>query len=144
MRIIWTSVSAGMVAVIAACSDTAEPTRPSADLPTTALSDRVAILGDRWIVWLSDDVDDVARLAEELIGREGERVIAIWQHTIRGFLANLDPERAATLREHPHVRSVHADIAFPALQSASWGWNGSTSAPCPWPATTRPFSMDRV
>lgn len=121
MRIIWTFVSAGMVAVIAACSDTAEPTRPSTDLPTTALSDRVAILEDRWIVWLSDDVDDVARLAKELIGREGERVIAIWQHTIRGFLANLDPGRAATLREHPQVRSVRADIAFPALQSASWG-----------------------
>lgn len=104
-----------------ACTELFEPSPPPTSAVSTDPHDVAELASDRWIVWLHDDAVDVRSVADELIDQEGERVLGLWEHTIRGFSANLDPERAVALRSNQLVRSVRSDVRLRAGRAASWG-----------------------
>lgn len=58
-----------------------------------------------------------AEAARELARAYGGRVLATWDHVLRGFLLEATEERARRLARHPAVEGVAQDVEVPALSA---------------------------
>lgn len=121
-------------ATLTACQDTSEPIAPDMQLrgPSASKSDKIA---GSYIVTLSDDVTDVAAVANELGIKHKGSLKHVYKSALKGFsIDDLSDEEAALLADDPRVEMIEADQVMTALTTqtgATWGLDRVDQRPLP-------------
>ncbi len=108
----------------AACADRgAAPLTGAGDAPLAARADTAAPvnrIAGQYIVVLKPEAGDVRGFARSMTRGQGDSLLFVYEHALKGFAVRLPAGSAEALRKHPLVREVLEDEYGVQDQSSLW------------------------